>query len=75
MAIVTINTPQGPLRVDIEGMSPSEEEMEIIRENAPAPDGEEFDYTLSDEDADKLSGMGNALKECQLDVFRRNSTG
>ena len=36
MAIVTINTPQGPLRVDIEGMSPSEEEMEIIRENAPA---------------------------------------
>ena len=60
MAIVTINTPQGPLRVDIEGMSPSEEEMEIIRENAPAPDGEEFDYTLSDEDSDKLSGMGNA---------------
>jgi hypothetical protein len=60
MAIVTINTPRGPLKVDIEGMSPSEEEMEIIKENVPAPDGEEFDYTLSDEDADKLSGMGNA---------------
>ena len=46
MGQITINTPQGPALVDIEGDTISPEELERLRELAPPSEGETFDYTV-----------------------------
>ena len=59
MAVIDMLTPKGPVKVTIAGDTPTDEEMNNIRNFAPPDDPSEgFDYRLIDENVD--SGMGNA---------------
>jgi hypothetical protein len=46
MGQITINTPQGPALVDIAGDTITEDELNRLREMAPPPEGETFEYTV-----------------------------
>ena len=50
MGQITINTPQGPALVYIEGDTISSEELDRLRKLAPPPEGETFDYTVVETD-------------------------
>jgi len=46
MGRITINTPQGPATVDIAGDTISSEELDRLRQLAPAQQGQTFDYSV-----------------------------
>ena len=46
MGRITINTPQGPATVDIAGDTISSEELDRLRQLAPAQRGQTFDYSV-----------------------------
>ena len=58
MGIVNIMTPKGPVEVTIAGDTPTDEEMNNIRNFAPPDNPDEgFDYRLIDKNVGP--GMGN----------------
>ena len=70
MGQITINTPQGPALVDIAADTISQDELNRLRELAPPPEGETFDYTVvkaeAPEEAPEVEEIDGEIKSNSL---------